>query len=87
MAAPLLAETRPADLPKFEPAGAERFIRPDVHAGDRPVGASFASRSAVYGTHGAAGSAQPCSSHARRNGVNTVKGVPCRVRSRPGATA
>ena len=39
--------------------GEERFIRPDVHAGDRPIGASFASRTAVYGTSGAAGSAHP----------------------------
>ena len=63
MAAPLLAQPRPdaphTDLPDFEPVGAERFLRPDVHAGDRPVGASFASRSAVYGLNGAAGSAQP----------------------------
>ena len=63
MAAPLLAQSRPDaphdNLPGFEPAGVERFIRPDVHAGDRPVGASFGSRSAVYGVNGAAGSAQP----------------------------
>ena len=39
--------------------GEERFIRGDVHAGDRPVGASFASRSAVYGLSGAAGTAHP----------------------------
>ena len=31
-------------LPKFQAAGEERFVRPDVHAGDRPAGASFASR-------------------------------------------
>jgi gamma-glutamyltranspeptidase / glutathione hydrolase len=47
------------DLPKFQPAGAERFIRPDVHAGDRPSGASFASRSAAMGCSGAAGTAHP----------------------------
>jgi len=35
------------------------FDRPDVHAGDRPVGASFASRTAVYGRDGAAGTAHP----------------------------
>jgi len=40
-------------------AGADRFARPDVHAGDRPVGASFASRTAVYGLNGAAGTAHP----------------------------
>ena len=48
-----------ADLPKFQPAGAERFIRPDVHAGDRPSGASFASRSPALGLNGAAGTAHP----------------------------
>jgi gamma-glutamyltranspeptidase/glutathione hydrolase len=53
------APTVEGDMPAFEPAGAETFIRPDVHAGDRPVGASFASRSAVYGRHGAAGAAHP----------------------------
>ncbi len=46
-------------LPKFQPAGAERFVRPDVHAGDRVSGASFSSRSAVMGCSGAAGTAQP----------------------------
>ena len=46
-------------LPKFQPAGAERFVRPDVHAGDRISGASFASRSAAMGCNGAAGTAQP----------------------------
>lgn len=43
----------------FEPAGAERFVRPDVHAGDRPAGASFATRSAALGLHGAASGAHP----------------------------
>ncbi|MEO8548123.1 MAG: gamma-glutamyltransferase family protein [Sphingomicrobium sp.] len=46
-------------LPAFQPSGDETFVRPDVHAGDRPVGASFASRSAVYGRSGAAGTAHP----------------------------
>ncbi len=46
-------------LPSFQPAGAERFDRPDVHAGDRPSGASFASRSAAMGCSGAAGTAHP----------------------------
>ncbi|NPD65942.1 gamma-glutamyltransferase family protein [Lichenicola cladoniae] len=46
-------------LPGFQPEGAERFIRPDVHAGDRPSGASFASRSAAMGLNGAAGTAHP----------------------------
>jgi gamma-glutamyltranspeptidase/glutathione hydrolase len=35
------------------------FDRPDVHAGDRPVGASFGSRSPAYGRSGAAGTAHP----------------------------
>lgn len=46
-------------LAKFQPAGAERFERPDVHAGDRVSGASFASRSAAMGCSGAAGTVQP----------------------------
>src|SRR5271154_4076473 len=46
-------------LPKFHPAGAEKFNRPDVHAGDRIAGASFASRSAAMGCSGAAGTAHP----------------------------
>jgi gamma-glutamyltranspeptidase / glutathione hydrolase len=49
----------PEALPKFQPEGAERFVRPDVHAGDRISGASFASRSAVMGCSGAAGTAHP----------------------------
>jgi gamma-glutamyltranspeptidase/glutathione hydrolase len=46
-------------LPKFQPSQEERFSRPDVHAGDRPAGASFASRSPVLGCSGAAGTAHP----------------------------
>ena len=59
-AAPAQGEA-PADapLPGFQPARAERFVRPDVHAGDRPSGASFASRSAAFGLSGAAGTAHP----------------------------
>jgi gamma-glutamyltranspeptidase/glutathione hydrolase len=49
----------PEPLPKFQPQGAERFVRPDVHAGDRVSGASFASRSAAMGCSGAAGTAHP----------------------------
>ena len=49
----------PADLPKFWPEGAEKFERPDVHAGDRVSGASFATRSAAMGCSGAAGTAHP----------------------------
>ncbi len=49
----------PKAMPKFQPAGAETFNRPDVHAGDRIAGASFASRSAAMGLSGAAGTAHP----------------------------
>jgi gamma-glutamyltranspeptidase/glutathione hydrolase len=59
---PLLADAAPHDpdaLPKYQPAGAESFVRPDVHAGDRIAGASFASRSAAMGCSGAAGTAHP----------------------------
>jgi gamma-glutamyltranspeptidase/glutathione hydrolase len=48
-----------ADLPKFQPTGAEQFIRTDVHAGDRPSGASFTTRSPALGMNGAAGTAHP----------------------------
>ena len=48
-----------AELPPFQAAGAERFIRPDVHAGDRPSGASFTTRSPALGLNGAAGTAHP----------------------------
>jgi gamma-glutamyltranspeptidase/glutathione hydrolase len=59
-AAPLLAQgARAAAGPGFQPAGEERFDRPDVHAGDRVVGASFGSRSAVYGRSGAVGTSHP----------------------------
>ncbi|MGA2886533.1 MAG: gamma-glutamyltransferase family protein [Terracidiphilus sp.] len=51
-------------LLKFQAPGDERFIRPDVHAGDRPSGASFASRSAALGCSGAAGSAHPLATQA-----------------------
>jgi gamma-glutamyltranspeptidase / glutathione hydrolase len=57
-------------LPKFQPEGTGRFERPDVHAGDRPAGASFASRSAVYGCSGAAGTAHPLATLAA---VETLK--------------
>ena len=54
------AATAPAPaLPPFQAPGQRRFIRPDVHAGDRPAGASFASRSPALGLNGAAGTAHP----------------------------
>ncbi len=51
--------SEPNALPKFQAAGQEEFDRPDVHAGDRPAGASFATRSAALGCSGAAGTAHP----------------------------
>jgi gamma-glutamyltranspeptidase/glutathione hydrolase len=43
----------------FGSAGDERLERPDVHGGDRPSGASFASRSFALGCSGAAATAHP----------------------------
>jgi gamma-glutamyltranspeptidase / glutathione hydrolase len=54
----LPAQTKPTEN-RPAPPSPEAKKRPDVHAGDRPVGASFASRSAVFGMTGAAGSAHP----------------------------
>jgi gamma-glutamyltranspeptidase/glutathione hydrolase len=51
-------ENAPA-LPPFQAEGEERFTRPDVHAGDRPSGASFSTRSPALGCQGAAGTAHP----------------------------
>lgn len=53
------SDSRAGLLPKFQPAGEDRFVRPDVHAGDRPAGASFASRSPALGQKGAAATAHP----------------------------
>ncbi len=58
------AETVSTDLPKFQPPGDYKFDRPDVHAGDRPAGASFASRSPALGCSGAAGTAHPLATQA-----------------------
>ena len=52
-------EKTTAELPKYQAAGAERFTRRDVHAGDRPSGASFTTRSPALGCSGAAGTAHP----------------------------
>lgn len=57
-------------LPPFQAVGQERFIRPDVHAGDRPSGASFASRSPALGLNGAAGTAHPL---ATQTAIDTLK--------------
>ncbi|MES2754165.1 MAG: gamma-glutamyltransferase family protein [Pseudomonadota bacterium] len=80
-AAPVLAQTRPVespgagDAPPAAPAarwapGEPRFVRSDVGPGDRPVGASFASRTASYGLHGAAGTAHPLATQA---GIDILK--------------
>ena len=52
------------NLAKFQAPGEERFLRPDVHAGDRPAGASFTSRSPALGCSGAAGTAHPLATQA-----------------------
>ncbi|MFN4357947.1 gamma-glutamyltransferase family protein [Sphingopyxis alaskensis] len=62
-AAPAAARPDKTTPPVWE-SGADRFVRPDVHAGDRPVGASFASRTAVYGLSGAVGTAHPLATQA-----------------------
>src|ERR1700761_1259705 len=64
------ASTTPMEGPPAWVPGEERFIRPDVHAGDRPIGASFASRTAAYGTSGAAGTAHPL---ATQTGIEILK--------------
>ena len=57
-------------LPPVWERGEDRFVRPDVHSGDRPVGASFASRTAAYGLNGAAGTAHPLATQA---GIEILK--------------
>src|SRR5687768_8065752 len=65
------AQTReagpPAPRPTPEPQAA---ARPDVHAGDRPVGASFGTRSTVFGRSGAAGTSHPLATLA---GIDILK--------------
>ena len=45
--------------PPLNPALPATQYFPDVHAGDRPVGASFATRSEVFGRNGAAATSHP----------------------------
>jgi gamma-glutamyltranspeptidase/glutathione hydrolase len=52
------------ELPKFQATGEDKFDRPDVHAGDRPAGASFTTRSPALGCSGAAGTAHPLATQA-----------------------
>ena len=68
-AAPAAPKANASAPPVWE-AGADRFVRPDVQSGDRPVGASFASRTAVYGLSGAAGTAHPLATQA---GIDILK--------------
>ena len=58
------AEGASSELPKFQAAGEDKFDRPDVHAGDRPAGASFTTRSPALGCSGAAGTAHPLATQA-----------------------
>lgn len=52
------AQARQAPPPLSEPLPATQYY-PDVEAGDRPVGASFATRSEVFGRNGAAATSHP----------------------------
>lgn len=56
--------------PGHQEQAAERFERYDVRAGDRPAGASFASRSPVLGCSGAAATAHP---HATLTAIEMLK--------------
>lgn len=72
-ALPAVARAQPAtDKPGAQvwTPGEDRFTRPDVRGGDRPIGASFASRTAVYGLNGAAGTAHPLATQA---GIDILK--------------
>ena len=53
-----LAQT-PRTAPPLSPGLPGTQFYPDVHAGDRPVGASFGTRSEVFGRHGAAATSHP----------------------------
>jgi gamma-glutamyltranspeptidase/glutathione hydrolase len=70
------AQTEAEQIPAFQPPGTDRWERLDVQAGDRPVGASFASRSEVFGRSGAAGTSHPLATLAGidilRNGGSAV---------------
>ena len=66
---PLVARTAAPPAPSPTPL-ATNMNRPDIRAGDRTAGASFASRSMAYGRHGAAGAAHPLAVLA---GIETLK--------------
>ncbi len=59
MPAAAASAPQPEQQERFQAEGEERFIRPDVHAGDRPSGASFSTRSPALGCSGAAATAHP----------------------------
>lgn len=59
-----------AIAPETLGGGCRSLLRPDVTAGDRPVGASFSSRTAAYGLNGAAGTAHPL---ATRAGIDILR--------------
>src|SRR5580692_5686968 len=61
---------------EYQRVDAERFERLDVRAGDRPAGASFASRSAALGRSGAAGTSHPL---ATLTAIETLKRGGCAV--------
>jgi gamma-glutamyltranspeptidase/glutathione hydrolase len=58
------ADAVSSELLKFQAEGEDKFNRPDVHAGDRPAGASFTTRSPALGCSGAAGTAHPLATQA-----------------------
>jgi gamma-glutamyltranspeptidase/glutathione hydrolase len=69
-----LAQTPPTPVSPASPLtdvpGSGTYIRHDVGSGDRVTGASFASRSIVFGRSGAAGSSHPLATLA---GIETLK--------------
>ena len=62
--------TPPIPTPSPGVPGAGTLLRPDVHHGDRVTGASFASRSVVFGRSGAAGTSHPL---ATQVGIDILK--------------
>jgi gamma-glutamyltranspeptidase/glutathione hydrolase len=56
---PVAAAASAASSPSMAAASAEPPSPADIHAGDRIAGANFASRSTVWGVHGAAATAHP----------------------------
>ena len=49
----------PRGTPPLSPALPATQLYPDVHAGDRPIGASFGTRSEVFGANGAVATSHP----------------------------